>query len=209
MEDKNLDILLIEDNDSHLADARAEVQRRVTSGEKIQVDTARDLFGYFNTIKSKNYHGIVSDIFFPTSIEKPWENLANILVWDIMGKEYCEKRTDWYRCGDEWKEKILKTVRDDWMDGKHIPPAGIVIADEAMKKGIPIVFCTDTYHHGTQTQPVFEYAQSNRITIIDCAAGEGNSNHKNWKGAFDKILDILNPKPIETIKSPLLKKFRK
>jgi hypothetical protein len=192
MENKILDILLLEDNESHFKDAMAEVQRRIDSGETIRVDTARDLAGYFGLTQKKRHNGIISDIFFPTDLTKPWDNLANNLVWDIMGRDYCERHSKDYRCGDERREKMFKIVQDDWMDSRNLPPTGVVIADEARKKDIPIVFCTDTYHHGLQTQPVYEHAGQKGITIIDSLdAKDGNASNKNWRLAFDEIFRLV------------------
>jgi len=192
MTDKKLEILVIEDNESHLADAKAEVQRRIDSGENINVEYVRDLHGYFALKdQGRTFDGIVSDIFFPTDLEKPYDNLANNLVWDVFGRDYVEKHADDYLSGDERREKMFKLVQDGWMDGEEIPPTGIVIADRAMKEGVPIVICTDTYHHGTKTQPVYDYAMNNRIHVVDSYdAGEGHDSHKDWEKAFNILLKL-------------------
>ena len=94
MENKTLDILLIEDDENHLADAQAEIQRRINAGEKINVDIARDLKQYYILTKDKSYDGIVSDIFFPSDRDEPYDNLASSLVWSVMGRDYCERHRD-------------------------------------------------------------------------------------------------------------------
>jgi hypothetical protein len=194
-EQKTIDLLVVEDNEKHIADAIAEIQRRVNAGEKINVDVARDLSEYFNLIQKKSYAGIVSDIFFPSDREKPWDNLASNMVWDILGREYCQRHRDDYMCGDQRRENMFKMVQDDWMDGKELAPAGVVVADESLKKGIPIVLCTDTYHHGIKTQPVFEYTIEKGICVVDsCEAKDGNSQNKDWKIAFDEVIKRIGGK---------------
>ena len=56
-------ILLIEDNEKHLADAQVEAARRVASGEVGRVDVARDLYQYYILTKDQSHEGVVSDIF--------------------------------------------------------------------------------------------------------------------------------------------------
>lgn len=183
---KKLEILIVEDNDNHLADALNEAKKQ----ENTNVDVARDLSGYYSLISKKQYDAIITDIFFPSDAKKPWDNLASNLVWDILGRKFCEQHSDFYRSGDEKLEKMYEMVRDDWMDGKEIPPSGVIVADRAKKAGIPVVFCTDTYHHGIKTQPVSYYAIENHICMIDGyeeGNRDGNVSHKNWKKAFDTV----------------------
>ena len=93
-------------------------------------------------------------------------------------------------CGDARREAMFKMVQDGWMDGELIPPTGVVIVDKSRKAGIPVVLCTDTYHHGMSTQPVFDYTTQNSITVVDASpeTGEGNASTKNWAKAFSAIL---------------------
>jgi hypothetical protein len=191
---KKLEILLVEDNEAHLADALTEIKNRVEAGENINVDVAKDFTEYLGLVAKKSYDGIISDIFFPSDAKSPGDNSASRKVWDIMGKTYCEKHARDYRCGDERKEKMYKLVQDDWMGGKEIPPSGIVVADRAKKAGVPVVLCTDSYHHGIKTQPVFEYALNNQIRMVDAYVEDNNeasASHKNWKGAFDELYELI------------------
>jgi hypothetical protein len=193
-----LKILIIEDNDKHLADAKAEVKRRVDAGENIKVDFVRNLSQYWDRLKSSTYDGIVSDIFFPSS-ENPHDNLANNLAWDTLGRKYCEVHREDYRCGDKRREEMFKLVQDGWMDGKELPPTGVVIAEETAKSGTPIVLCTDTYHHGIKTQPVFEYAGKKGLIVVDSPnAKEGHSTKKDWGRALDVVLSKVHRKSKST-----------
>jgi hypothetical protein len=138
--------------------------------------------------RAKRYDGIISDIFFPSS-ERSMNGIASNIFWTVWGQEYCNIHRDDYRCGDERREKMFKLVHDGFMDGKELPPAGISVADYAMWKGIPIILCTDTYHHGIKTQPVYEFTSKNGIRIIDSyEAKDGNDSHKDWWNAFDQLI---------------------
>jgi hypothetical protein len=118
--------------------------------------------------------------------------LANNLVWNIFGRKYITEHSEDYRCGNEFREKIFELVQDGWMNGKELPPSGIIIADAAIKQGVPIVFCTDTYHHGIKTQPIFEYAIRNKIMMVDSpTAQNGNAQSKNWSRAFSELMEKI------------------
>lgn len=183
-----LDILLIEDNDKHLADAQIEAQRRIASGEISSVDIAKHFEQFLDMSGAKRYDGIISDIFFPSS-ERSMNGIASSIFWDVWGQEYCNNHRKDYRCGDQRRETMFKLVQDGFMDGKELPPAGISVADYAGWKGIPVVLCTDTYHHGIKTQPVFEYTSKNGIVVIDSyEAKDGNASAKNWAEAFTQLM---------------------
>jgi hypothetical protein len=191
MTNKTLNVLLIEDNEKHLADAQAEAQKRIASGEIAGVDIARHFEQCLDMASAKRYDGIISDIFFPSS-ERTMNGIASNIFWTVWGQEYCNNHRADYRCGDERREKMFKLVQDGFMDGKELPPAGISVADYAMYKGVPIVLCTDTYHHGIKTQPVHEYAGRTGVTIIDSfGAQDGNASAKDWARAFDVLMNKI------------------
>jgi len=60
-----LELLVVEDSPSHLADVKAEIQRRIDAGIKIKVDYASTLDEAMTLVAEKKYDGIVSDVFFP------------------------------------------------------------------------------------------------------------------------------------------------
>lgn len=90
---KILEILLIEDEPKHLADAKAEVQKAIESGLAIQVDYASSYVEVQKARGGKKYDGIISDIFFPFDPDAPEEELSwgekAIKGWNGSAKSKC------------------------------------------------------------------------------------------------------------------------
>lgn len=85
------------------------------------------------------------------------------------------------------REFQMHQSMEDWRYGKTLPPAGVLIAEECKIRKIPIVFCTDTYHHGIKTEPVNRYATG--IKIIDAMnVKNGNAPTKRWGEAVEYLL---------------------
>jgi hypothetical protein len=193
---KQLDILLIEDNEKHLADAQAEAQKRIAAGEIGNVDFSGVYEQVLDMIKAKRYDGIITDIFFPGDTSEgisgkmpagwssAWRSECYRLLKDF-GVNYSIGRRD------EFSEKIVKAA-DEWMDSRSMHPSGVLVVEKALEAGIPIVMCTDTYHHGYSTQPVFVWAGSKGVRIVDSHGKyEGNASFKDWSRAFSELMEKI------------------
>ncbi len=64
-------ILLVEDNPKHLADARMLLEERITRGVISRVDYASTLASAMNYLRTETYDGVMSDVFFPEDDGKP------------------------------------------------------------------------------------------------------------------------------------------
>lgn len=170
--EKNLEIFVIEDSEKHLADAKTYFGHQIELGARIKVSYATTLQEALNAINTQNYDGIISDIFFPSGMNDDREivkGLASKLMREIgYSQKYAEDITAWER-------------------GENLAPLGVYIAE---KRGItPFVFCTDTFHHGTKTEPVNHYAtRSNNLDIVDCGYGKQEGSQKNFAEAYAIIL---------------------
>lgn len=193
---KNLEILLVEDEPKHLADAKAEVQKVIERvkefGVAIQVDYASSYVEAQKAMKGKKYDGIISDIFFPFDMEAPEEELPwgekAIKGWsgaaktkgyelltsgekpsrmlkelddtgvldnmEVLGYKKVEKTLTEWGVDRETKTK-LEALK--WLGGQAMHPTGVMVVEEAVKQKIPVVVCTDQWHHGYSLTPVYGY----------------------------------------------------
>ncbi len=157
---ENIEILVIEDNTKHMEDARAEIQKGIDAGLPIRADYAKTGEEAEALMQSKQYKGIVSDVFFPWS-EKKWS--LNPQGWDGTLSYICyETLKDFIPDSLEIRESVW-----DWREGKSMHPTGVYFAKTAKEKNIPVVLCTDTYHHGFATEPVNKYADKNNVILVD------------------------------------------
>ncbi|MEA3514889.1 MAG: hypothetical protein U9R34_05400 [Nanoarchaeota archaeon] len=184
MENKTLDILIVEDDLKHLTDAKAEMQKRIEAGIKINVNYASNLADAMKCTSEKQYHGIISDIFFPTGYESEDDKEVKNEIATIMKKSLY--------CGIELANKALSYI-STWENGSDdneiLAPIGVNLAEQ-VKDTTQFIFCTSTYHHGAKTQAVFEYARQNKIALIDANPLDldGEDSSKNWSKAYQTLI---------------------
>lgn len=143
MENENLEILVVEDNPEHRAEAQTLWDMVRAKGITLQVYTVEDMDSLTSALAERKYDGIISDIFYP----------------DVKGQPE--------------KENGISAIR------------------LATEKGLPIVLCTSTYHHGARTEPVNKFCHEQDVPLIDAYLGEnpnGVAAHKNWASAYYEIL---------------------
>ena len=190
MENKTLNILIVEDDPKHLADAKAEMQKRIEAGIKINVDYASVLADAIKNISETKYDGIKSDVFFPTGYQSKKDKeikqeIAHILK-ESLSKGYC---------GEKLVNKALSYI-STWENGsddnKILAPIGVNLAEQ-VKDTTQFIFCTSTYHHGAKTQAVFEYARQNKIAMIDANPQDldGEDSSKNWCKAYQTLIQNI------------------
>mgnify|MGYP001489112488 CR=1 FL=1 len=156
MEQKQLDILVIEDQNKHFWDVEEELNGRIAEGVPLKVDYAANLKEALALIEKEDYDGIISDIFFPE--EAPGGSLS-----DDLG------------------------------------PRGRVVALKAMEKSIPVVFCTSTWHHGEETEPVYQFSIDHQIPFVDRYVdleGPKEAESKDWKTAYRILVQEIIKKSL-------------
>jgi len=172
MKNKTLEILVVEDNEKHMEDAKAEMSKRIEAGEDLTVNYATSYAEAIQALQSKHYDGVITDIFMPSS-EGKVEDRHRLECYSVLPKKILENQ--------EYSRAAL-----NWKEGTELPPLGALVAEKAMEQSVPLVFCTDTYHHGKKTEPVVVYARSKMIPFIDDNhAKEGHAEHKKWDFAVD------------------------
>ena len=142
-------------------------------------------------MEKKRYDGIITDIFFPYDDTKR-ENGPD--GWSGIARMECANALEKAKAWPVYPERIPGIVDafTMWLEGKEMHPTGLMITEKALEEQIPVVMCTDTYHHGAKTQPVQDYAFGKQITLVDCFLdGKEHAETKNWKEAYDTLMQEI------------------
>ena len=178
---EKLEILIVEDKKNHLADAKEFFSERENI---VNVAYATNLQEAENQLNQTNYGAVISDIFFPTGLNKK-ENQIKVNGLYQRLKEVI----------NELKEEASNylgyvNAPKEWLEGRTEAPCGIYVVEKAKEKKIPVVFNTDAFHHSDFLESVFRWAKLNEIGFVD-VMGEGNP--KEWKKAYvNCIAEIEN-----------------
>ena len=124
-------ILVIEDNQKHLVDAKA-----VVAEMRIEADFATTYVDAKNMMENNKYDGIVSDIFFP---------YAEKTSYPLKGWSFAAR----FECENMLNEIIHRICRSDikwikaankWISGQEMHPTGIMIARDCLNAagGLPV-----------------------------------------------------------------------
>jgi len=185
-------LLVIEDDPKHLEDAKNALKEH----SDIETEFVSTLKDFEEATKNNHYDGIISDIFFPFDENeeegkpKGWSYNAMIACLELLvgnGVNY----GDHFQLNDFTRNVV--EASDRWVDGLAMHPSGVVVVKNAKEKNIPIVLCTDTYHHGYVTQPVATFASKMDVPLIDSYEGgyENSAPQKDWKKAIEMLLEII------------------
>ncbi len=150
-------MLIVEDQEKHLADAKATVKKLE---QKFELEVR-----YAGTLEEAKKEldwaeVVVTDLFFP---EKPGESPDP--------KEPPP---------DSLEEDIRACYAEYNM-------SGIKLAKLALAQKKPVVVCTSTHHHGEKTQPACDWVRGQKMNLVDNIVGddrEGEAPTKAWKQAL-------------------------
>lgn len=189
---KPLEILVVEDNPAHLLMAREEVKRRLSGGAQINVDFATYSDEATRLLQTKTYSAIVSDIFIPSFYDESGAPKVTeedrALCYNLIPKS------------DYTDYSYLNRVTRAWMKEQHFPPLGMKVAEECLKQKLPVVFCTDRYHHSDLVEPVCGFSREGnsakrKILLIDCCKIEHGdvvrdfcTDKKDWNNAISSAI---------------------
>ncbi len=191
---KKVKILVIEDSLKHINDARNIIDGVIIETYKIVADFATTYVEAMELLRNNKYDGIISDVFFPFSKDIEWSKIIKDLCFMEIKKanpNYMEQSC---------KEYV--TAVEKWLAGKEMHPTGILVGASAIKIELPIVFCSDGYHHGYKLQAVCKWQRKNRLPeIIDTEGLEtigsdmfsNTAIKKNWGKALEEILCAIFP----------------
>ena len=178
METKSIDLLVVEDNPRHLADARAyftEVSSRAQV--PVQVTYATNLAEALQHTGQKKFDGVLTDIFMPTGLEPATDKaeIERLYAMLIQIVKHCER-----------------DAARQWLNGNVPPPAGVAVVEKAESQGVPHVMVTDTYHHGASANPVCAWYREKRREIVDNRDDAPAGSPKRWQQAYTLLIQIID-----------------
>ncbi len=83
---------------------------------------------------------------------------------------------------------------EDEKHGHSNNPCGIMVQSAAKAAGIPCVFCTGGYHHGTKFQWIQNLCTYVQSGMYDTGSEEEMDAPKNWKGALEAMKHLITKK---------------
>lgn len=178
-------IFVIEDDVKHMADAKAVIANHA----EISADFATTYKEAEKLLAENKYDGIISDIFFPYA-EKTSYGLNG---WSLVARNECEKilgeALEILKKSDD-RRWIMAAYK--WMEGSEMHPTGVMITDVAIKNSIPVVLCTDTYHHGNSTEPINIWARNHEVKMFDGYPKQDPYENRVPEKKWDKALIWLS-----------------
>nr|MBA4404780.1 hypothetical protein [Nanoarchaeum sp.] len=203
---RKLEILIVEDTPKHLEDVKTEVARLKEKGQEINVAYATNYTTARELIASREFDGIVSDVFIPESEGKVSSPETIQRCKEVLPSRYFEEprnydlfwrgvEIDYKRNPTPYEQGAMQeffqyNAIEKWTNGEAQAPLGTLVAEDAKAKRVPLVFCSATYHHGHKAQPVCTYAITNQIPFIDSGSGYfEDKDRKNWEKALQNVID--------------------
>lgn len=184
MEEEKLEILVVEDNEKHLADAR-EYFKGIEAKADVKVTYASTLKQAEELLKNNKFGGIISDVFFPIG-EDEAENKKKI--------EGLQERLKGRIPDVSWDQKMAyMDAMDEWVKGNTEPPSGVYVGELALEKKIPFIYNTDTHHHGKATEPINRWTVEKGTIIVDSGSlqNETKGENKNWRQAYTAVVAMI------------------
>jgi CheY-like chemotaxis protein len=94
-------------------------------------------------------------------------------------------------------QSMLKEF-ESWKSGDGALPFGVLIAQAGVKLGIPVIACTDIYHHATMFEPIcdtFRSRETPSVRMVDVYK-EGEVAHitpsqKDWGTAYTLVRKLI------------------
>ncbi len=190
-QEKPLELLVIESNPEHTADARAYfapleqkgIVRVAYASTLVQTD---ELMRQTRFDRITSFDGIISDVFFPVMGTE--EKGAKWKKYEKEVKEYLARLLrEHTRCVQwDYTAKLNRTI-DSWVRGDSNPPSGVFVAIKASP--FPVVLNTDTHCETNETHPVDRWTRRTGVPLITTGKGcqilgcGELGKTKDWRGA--------------------------
>ncbi|KKQ61242.1 MAG: hypothetical protein US81_C0008G0004 [Parcubacteria group bacterium GW2011_GWE2_38_18] len=184
-------LLVVEDSPRHREEALNFVSKHIKKSAQLELDFATSFSEAKMMVQKTCYGGILTDIFMPTESENDEQLSLKASLAKARAREYMEAIED--------TAKYVASLYIDEM------PYAVLLAETALREKIPIVFITDTYHHGDKTEPVNSWSKFKGIPLIDNEDGEENDHRgknvvqKNWQKGFLTLLWMVEGKKSNTV----------
>jgi hypothetical protein len=172
-----LELLIVEDNKQHLEDAKRYFEHPCRKAV-ISIHYASTLNHAEQLMSERKYDGIITDVFFPMNIAGEEERKLEIL--ELIDPEH------------EFRHSSSAHEINRWMSGERNPPSGVIVAKQALESGVPVVLCTDIYHHDAAMSPVTSWVRKakQRIEIVDIDS-QNLDRKKDWQLAYAKTVGVI------------------
>ena len=157
-------ILVIENNEKHLNDAKAEARVRK---DMVLVDFATTYETAEKLINSKDYDRIISYIFFPFDDKKHKESPDG---WNYFASNKCFSLLREF--GIIHGAKNVIEAAGLWIDGFEMHPTGVMVVEMALELKIPIVLCMDIHRRILSAEPVKKFAEHKGVEVTDSCEAE-------------------------------------
>ena len=157
-------ILIIEDDEKHILDARSEL-----FGCAYYARNGGPSYTLLEAIKKNNDMGLPVNIYAKTYREaSPWFGNVDGVISDIY------------------------FPLDSREPFNQPEPIGVRVAYELEKLNKPFVLNTAGYHHGAKYQWIFEMANQNNWPIIEAGSSSGEGVTKKWEDAHTKLISLID-----------------
>ncbi|MFH1401213.1 MAG: hypothetical protein ABIH41_06880 [Nanoarchaeota archaeon] len=194
MESKTLELLVVEDTERHMSEAKDFFSAQQLGGANIKVDYAVDYDDAVARLEAKTYDGIISDMFFPAKdVMGVKDRCASLLKEEVKDARW-NGRQDYVDAYESWRSR----EDDD-------APAGVLLLEAAVDT--PIVYCTDMHHHKPKMEIVTSYLRRiHKEEVVDFepqdvrdrrySARESGIDmsavpfRKDWSTAYQYVLDL-------------------
>lgn len=184
-------ILVVEDNPKHLADARAEMDRRISAGANIGATYATNYQEAMGYLGRGGITAVISDIFFPSN--SPDDASLRQQLYGLLENQIKSTADFFINHGDSARGERVMESAQAWKNGGSDAPLGILVSKRGYESKIPVVLCTAGHHHGAKYEPLRKVATTYGSRIIDSYSEdyEQESQSKPWSKALDALMESL------------------
>ncbi|HLC85099.1 MAG TPA: hypothetical protein VJH22_04870 [Candidatus Nanoarchaeia archaeon] len=197
-----LNILVVEDNESHLADAQAYFSPLQEKGI-LHVEYATTLFDAQSKLskliipggKLKKKDGILTDIFFPLGGSPQYQDsrLRTIesLFRAAVNVHWDDSKDDESKSREKERASLLKAA-EPWLNTQYPPPSGMYLVLQARSERIPLVVHTDVSGHGKMGLPSLLFMDDYHLPVIVIPEdSRPPQKNKDWKKIHSSLTTIL------------------
>ncbi|GEM_PF-4835787 len=176
---KQLEILVIEDNEQYMKDAQAFFSERA----EVRVTYVTTYKDAVEKMSNNPFDGIITDLFFPTGYEGIDTSLNYRIATNPIYYLFRSITGGNYQYVIDRTRKIEK-LRDDVTAGETLAPLGLSVSNFASTvaskwgKKLPVVVCTSESNHAVGVEETINY-----LARTNGGAG-GVVTDKDWESAY-------------------------
>ena len=152
--------------------------------------------GLLKAVRSYAWHDRNSDIENLNPLGEIFKSLE--IVNTRLGRDEATRRLNqlltitfpWYSEENPEIRDYFGSFREAMQKNPSNQPLGILVAEKCEELKIPFVLATSTYHHDALTQPIQNYCQTKRWTLVDCNQNKSDekANPEFWNRVYDSLV---------------------